>query len=153
MTSFDNVGFMREDVFAARMDALGATIEKNFVVLHADIEKQLMQVNSQMDKKDAKNEQNFSEVRNEIRVLNTRMDGLDARLTDLQSSISWGFTVIAVLVAIFTIIISVLVAFAPTIWAIRKKPRKSTVQRNDVRNIVSQQITEALNNYFGGKVQ
>ena len=124
MTSFDNVGFMREDVFAARMDALGATIEKNFVVLHADIEKQLMQVNSQMDKKDAKNEQKFSEVRNEIRVLNTRMDGLDARLTDLQSSISWGFTVIAVLVAIFTIIISVLIAFAPTIWAIRKKPQR-----------------------------
>ena len=153
MTSFDNVGFMREDVFAARMDALGATIEKNFVVLHADIEKQLMQVNSQMDKKDAKNEQKFSEVRNEIRVLNTRMDGLDARLTDLQSSISWGFTVIAVLVAIFTIIISVLIAFAPTIWAIRKKPRKSTVQRNDVRNIVSQEIMEALNSYFGGKAQ
>ena len=99
------------------------------------------------------NEALRKELNTEIRVLSTRMDGMNDRISDIQNYVSWSFALTAVFVAIIGIIVSVVVAFAPSIWAAKRKPRKSTLGRSEIREIVSQQITEALNSYFGGKAQ
>ena len=99
------------------------------------------------------NEALRKELNTEIRVLSTRMDGMNDRISDIQNYVSWSFALTAVFVAIIGIIVSVVVAFAPSIWAARKRPRKTSLGRDEVREIVSQQMQEALNSYFGGKAQ
>ena len=112
--------------------------------------------NGRMDKIEARFdalEKSNAGLQTAVQVLSTRMDGMNDRISDIQNYVSWSFALTAVFVAIIGIIVSVVVAFAPSIWAARKRPRKSTLGRSEIREIVSQQITEALNSYFGGKAQ
>ena len=112
--------------------------------------------NGRMDKIEARFdalEKSNAGLQTAVQVLSTRMDGMNDRISDIQNYVSWSFALTAVFVAIIGIIVSVVVAFAPSIWAARTRPRKTSLGRDEVREIVSQEITEALNNYFGGKVQ
>lgn len=151
MTSNDNAVFIREDVFNARMDAFMATIR-------LENEKLRNELNSKIDGYQAHNEKQFSELRSaisetrsEIKVLSTRMDGLEYRMSDLQNSISWSFTLSAVFIAIIGIIISVFIAFAPSIWSFVKHARRPETSRNDVKSLVAEQVSEALKNYFAAR--
>lgn len=144
MTSNDNAVYIREDVFNARMDAFMATIR-------LENEKLRNELNSKIDGYQAQNEKQFSEIRSEIKVLSTRMDGLEYRMNDLQNSISWSFTLSAVFIAIIGIIISVFIAFAPSIWSFVKRTRRPETSRNDVKSLVAEQVSEALKNYFAAR--
>ena len=96
----------------------------------------------------AQNERQFSELRGEIRVLSTRMDGLDNRMADLQNLISWSFTLSAAFIAVIGIIISVFIAFAPSIWSFVRRKRQPDLSREDVKSLVAEQVSEALKHYF-----
>ena len=144
MTSNDNAVYIREDVFNARMDAFMATIR-------LENEKLRNELNSKIDGYQAQNEKQFSEIRSEIKVLSTRMDGLEYRMNDLQNSISWSFTLSAVFIAIIGIIISVFIAVAPSIWSFVKRTRRPETSRNDVKSLVAEQVSEALKNYFAAR--
>lgn len=177
MTSNDNAVYIREDVFNARMDAFMATIRleneklrnelsakidgvqssmNNKVdnvqsSLNAKIEGVQTSLNAKIDGYQAQNEKQFSEIRSEIKVLSTRMDGLEYRMSDLQNSISWSFTLSAVFIAIIGIIISVFIAFAPSIWSFVKRTRRPETSRNDVKSLVAEQVSETLKNYFAAR--
>ena len=144
MTSNDNAVYIREDVFNARMDAFMATIR-------LENEKLRNELNSKIDGYQAQNEKQFSEIRSEIKVLSTRMDGLEYRMSDLQNSISWSFTLAAAFIAVVGIIISVFIAFAPSIWSFVKRTRRPETSRNDVKSLVAEQVSEALKNYFAAR--
>ena len=105
-------------------------------------------MNSKIESYQAQNERQFSEIRGEIRVLSTRMDNLDTRMSDLQNSISWSFTLVTVFVAAVGIIISLFIAFAPSIWSFIKRKRQPNLSSDDVKFLVAQQVSEALKNYF-----
>ena len=141
MTSNDNSVFIREDVFNARMDAFMAEIR-------LENEKLRNELNSKIENYQAQNERQFSELRGEIRVLSTRMDGLDNRMADLQNSISWSFTLSAAFIAVIGIIISVFIAFAPSIWSFVRRKRQPDLSREDVKSLVAEQVSEALKHYF-----
>ena len=141
MTSNDNSVFIREDVFNARMDAFMAEIR-------LENEKLRNELNSKIENYQAQNERQFSELRGEIRVLSTRMDGLDNRMADLQNLISWSFTLSAAFIAVIGIIISVFIAFAPSIWSFVRRKRQPDLSREDVKSLVAEQVSEALKHYF-----
>lgn len=152
MNSNDNSVFIREDVFNARMDALLATIRLENEKLRNEVNSKIDGVqnslNSKIESYQASNERQFSEIRGEIKVLSTRMDGFEARMNDLQNSISWSFTLSAAFIAVIGIIVSVFIAFAPSIWSFIRRKRQPELSRNDVKSIVAQQVSEALKNYF-----
>ena len=163
MTSNDNSVFIREDVFNARMDAfmaeirleneklrneLNSKIESVQTSLNSKIEGVQTSLNSKIEGYQAQNERQFSELRGEIRVLSTRMDGLDNRMADLQNLISWSFTLSAAFIAVIGIIISVFIAFAPSIWSFVRRKRQPDLSREDVKSLVAEQVSEALKHYF-----
>lgn len=168
MTSNDNAVFIREDIFNARMDAFMATIrleneklrnELNAKIdgvqssLNAKIDSVQNTLNAKIDGYQAQNEKQFSAIHSEIKVLSTRMDGIELRMSDLQNSISWSFTLAAAFVAVVGIIITVFIAFAPSIWSFVKRKRRPELSRNDVKSLVAEQVTEALKNYFAGRTE
>ena len=152
MTSYDNAVFIREDIFNARMDAFMSEFklenEKLRNELNSKIDTVQSSLNSKIENYQAQNERHFSELRGEIKVLSTRMDGLDARMADLQNSISWSFTLAAAFIAVIGIIISVFIAFAPSIWSFVKRKRQPELSRSDVKSLVAEQISETLKQYF-----
>lgn len=105
---------------------------------------------AKIDGYQAQNEKQFSEVRAEIKVLSTRMDGLDSRMGDMQNTISWSFTLATVFIAVMGMVISVFIAFAPSIWRyVRRKP-KPELSREDVRTMVADEVKQALESFFAG---
>lgn len=164
MTSNDNAVFIREDVFNARMDAFMATIrlenEKLRNELNAKIDGVQSSLNAKIEGYQAQNEKQFSELRSEIagtrseiKVLSTRMDSIEHRMSDLQNSISWSFTLAAAFVAVVGIIITVFIAFAPSIWSFVKRKRRPELSRNEVKSLVAEQFTEAMKNYFATRTE
>ena len=155
-TSEDNSGYLRVDVFDAKMNAFMAEIrlgnEKLRNELHTEIQGVKNELNSKIDgvKNDLHSEMQGlkSELTSKIEILSTRMDGLELRMTDLQYSVSWQFTIVAILVAVIGIIIGAAVAFAPSIWAFIRRVRQPALSSNDIKNIVSEQVNNALENYF-----
>lgn len=133
MTSNVNAVFIREDVFNAKMDAFMATIR-------LENEKLSSKIDSVQNNLNAK-----------IEVLSTRMDGLEYRMTDLQNSISWSFTLAAVFVAVVGIVITVSIAFAPSIWNFITRQKRPELSRDEVKSLVAEQVRDALNNYFANK--
>ncbi|MBR1437897.1 MAG: hypothetical protein IJ587_05105 [Synergistaceae bacterium] len=174
MTSYDNTVFIREDVFNARMDAFMSEIKLENEKLRNELNSKIDTVQSSLNSKidtvqsslnskidnvhssltskiesyQAQNERQFSELRGEIKILSTRMDGLDARMADLQNSISWSFTLAAAFIAVIGIIISVFIAFAPSIWSFVKRKRQPELSRSDVKSLVAEQVSETLKQYF-----
>ena len=162
MTSNDNM-YIREDVFNARMDAfiteirleneklrneLNSKIDGVQNSLNSKIDSVQVSLNSKIEGYQAQNERQFSEIRGEIMVLSTRMDNLDTRMSDLQNSISWSFTLATIFVAVIGIITSLFIAFAPSVWSFIKRKRQPSLSTDDVKSLVAQQVSEALKNYF-----
>ena len=138
--------------------SLNAKIDSVQTSLNAKINDVQTSLNDKIDSVQANNEKQFSELhsaisetRSEIKVLSTRMNGLEYRMSDLQNSISWSFTLSAVFIAIIGIIISVFIAFAPSIWSFVKRTRRPETSRNDVKSLVAEQVSEALKNYFAAR--
>lgn len=132
MTSNDNNIYIREDVFNARMDALISQIR-------LDNEKLRNELNSKIDS-------SVGMLQTQISVLSTRIDGLDSRMNDLQNSISWNFTLIAVFIAILGVLTGIIAAFAPSIWNFFKHHEQNTISNEDIRTIVASEVNLAVRN-------
>ena len=128
--------------------SLNAKIDNVQSSLNSKIDGVQVSLNSKIEGYQAQNERQFSEIRGEIRILSTRMDNLDTRMSDLQNSISWSFTLATVFVAAVGIIISLFIAFAPSIWSFIKRKRQPDLSSDNVKSLVAQQVSEALKNYF-----
>ena len=132
MTSNDNNIYIREDVFNARMDSLMSQIR-------LDNEKLRNELNSKIDS-------NTAQLQAQISVISTRIDGLDNRMNDLQNSISWSFTIIAVFIAILGVLTGIIAAFAPSIWTFFKHHNQPALSNEEIRNIVTSEVNIAVRN-------
>ena len=170
MISNDKGEYLRVDVFDAKMEAflsqikleneklrndLNSKIDNVQSILHSEIQGVKNDLNNKIDnvKNDLHSEiQDVkSDLNTKFEVLTTRMDGLEARITDMQYSVSWQFNIVAILVAVIGVIIGASVSFAPSIWAFIKRIGKPALSRNDVEVIVSEQVSQALDKYFQHK--
>lgn len=142
MTSQDNQQYLTVDIFNAKMDAMMATIRLENEKLRNELRNEIQTVKSDLHSEiqSVKNE-----LHSEIRVNSTRIDGMNERITDLQSSVSLYFVVTTIFVALLGIVISTLIAFAPRIWAFLEN-RKSTkaVTPEQVQEIVDRAIAKAF---------
>ena len=152
--------YVKKEVFDARMDRMEALLEKTLIEMKADNEKLRSEmnglrseVNSAVAQMKADNEKFRSEMRadNEkfrselkaeilevkgsINVLNTRMGGMDQRIGDLQSNVSWIFAAMSLLIAV--------IAFSPALADLFKKFRKPQITMEDVENAIDIAIKKA----------
>ena len=141
--------YVKKEVFDARMDRMEALLEKTLIEMKADNEKLRSEmnglrseVNSAVAQMKADNEKLRSELKAEIlevkgsiNVLKTRMDGMDTRIGDLQSNVSWIFAAMSLLIAV--------IAFSPALADLFKKFRKPQLTMEDVENAIDIAIKKA----------
>ena len=112
--------FVKKEVFDARMDRMEALLEKTLIEMKADNEKLHSEMNELR-----------SELRSEIRMLDTRVDALGSRIETVQTTVYWGFAIIAIVLA-----------FLPTIQDWRKMFHKPAVTMEDVERAISAAIAQ-----------
>lgn len=91
--------YVRQDVFDARMDRLEMMLEKSII-----------------------------EVRGDINVINTRLNALDNRISDLQTFVYWVFGVLGLIISF--------AAISPSLGVLLKKVRRPSLTVEDVERIV-----------------
>ncbi len=106
--------FVNKEVFDARMDRIEAIVEKALIEMKAD------------------NEKLRSELKTEIRMLDTRVDALGSRIDTVQTTVYWGFAIIAIVLA-----------FLPTIQDWRRMFHKPAVTMEDVERAINAAIAQA----------
>ena len=107
--------FVKKEVFDARMDRMEALLEKTLTEMKMDNEKLHSEMNELR-----------SELRSEIRMLDTRVDALGSRIETVQTTVYWGFAIIAIVLA-----------FLPTIQDWRKMFHKPAVTMEDVERAIA----------------
>ena len=112
--------FVNKEVFDARMDRMEAIMEKTLMEMKADNEKLRGEMNEFR-----------SEIRSEIRMLDTRVDALGSRIDTVQTTVYWGFAIIAIVLA-----------FLPTIQDWRRMFHKPAVTMEDVERAISAAIAQ-----------
>ncbi|MBR0203959.1 MAG: apolipoprotein A1/A4/E family protein [Synergistaceae bacterium] len=130
---------------------LNAKIESVRTELLLKIEGVKEDFNAKINNLDQKIESVNNQLTTRIEILSTRIDGLEARMTDLQYSVSWQFSVVAVIVAVMGIVLGAVIAFAPSIWAFIKRIRHPELLRSELETLVSEQVSNALEKYFSHK--
>ena len=128
--------FIRKDVFDARMDRMEMLLEKNLTEVRAENEK----FRSEMR---AENEKFRTEIKAEIKDLDGRINSVSRQVDVMQTTISWGFACLTIIIA--------LVTFAPSLLDFRKKLRKPSVSvpLDEVQDMINSAIaklkTELIN--------
>lgn len=113
MAQSDDV-YLRKDVFDAKMEAFMAEIRLGNAEIRKDIEK--------LDQK----------IDYKIEAVNNRIDAVNLRINDVQTSVYWGFSLLALMFAFF--------AFTPSIVDFLKNLRKPSVSLEDVERLISQAV-------------
>ena len=124
--------FVNKEVFDARMDRIEAIVEKALIEMKADNEKLRSEVNAAINGMKADNEKLRSELKTEIRMLDTRVDALGSRIDTVQTTVYWGFAIIAIVLA-----------FLPTIQDWRRMFHKPAVTMEDVERAINAAIAQA----------
>ena len=124
--------FVNKEVFDARMDRIEAIVEKALIEMKADNEKLRSEVNAAINGMKAENEKLRSELKTEIRMLDTRVDALGSRIDTVQTTVYWGFAIIAIVLA-----------FLPTIQDWRRMFHKPAVTMEDVERAINAAIAQA----------
>ena len=99
--------YVRKDVFDARMDRMEMLMEKTLTEIKADNEK----------------------LRSEMKVLDSRIDGLNMRVDTLQTTVYWGFALMGLILAFAVLVPSLLDFF--------KGLRKPSLTAEDVERMIS----------------
>ena len=126
MAQSDDI-YLRKDVFEAKMDAFMAEIRLGNAEIKKDIEL--------LDKKfEAKFNQLANRLEDRIAIVNTRIDDLHARISSVQMSVYFGFTMLMLALLVMFIV------FAPSIADFLKNLRKPSVSFEDVERLINQAI-------------
>lgn len=108
--------YVRQDVFNARMDRMEMLLEKTITEIKAD------------------NEKSRTELKAEIKMLDERINSVNARVDSVQTTVYWGFTVLTLFLALTT--------FAPALLEFIKGLRKPQLTAEDVQNIIDAAISK-----------
>ena len=87
-------------------------------------------MNERMDKNLAEMKAIVADIHGDISVLNTRMNGMNTRISDLQTVVYWGFAIIAFFMAF--------ASFAPVLAEFFKSLRKPALTAEDVKLLISE---------------
>ena len=85
------------------------------------------------------NEKFHTEIRAEIKVLDERINSVGAKVDSMQTTISWGFAFLTIIIA--------LVTFAPSLLDFRKKLRKpsvASVSIDEIQEMINSSIAKAM---------
>ena len=107
--------FVRKEVFDARMDRMEALLEKTLIEMKADNEKLRSEVKEEI-----------GSLRTEIMIVDERVNSVNTRIDGVQTTICWGFAIVAIVLA-----------FLPTIQDWRKMFRKPPVTMEDVERAIA----------------
>ena len=110
--------YVRKDVFDARMDRMEMLMEKTLTEIKADNEKLRSEMNTAI-----------SDLRSEMKVLDSRIDGLNMRVDALQTTVYWGFALMGLILAFAVLVPSLLDFF--------KGLRKPSLTAEDVERMIS----------------
>ncbi|MBQ3376992.1 MAG: hypothetical protein IJG62_01845 [Synergistaceae bacterium] len=108
--------YVRQDVFNARMDRMEMLLEKTITEIKAD------------------NEKSRTELKAEIKMLDERINSVNARVDSVQTTVYWGFTVLTLFLALTT--------FAPALLEFIKGLRKPQLTAEDVQNMIDAAISK-----------
>ena len=108
--------YVRQDVFNARMDRMEMLLEKTITEIKAD------------------NEKSRTELKSEIKMLDERINSVNARVDSVQTTVYWGFTVLTLFLALTT--------FAPALLEFIKGLRKPQLTAEDVQNMIDAAISK-----------
>ena len=148
MAQSDDI-YLRKDVFEAKMEAFmaeirlgNAEIKKDIELLDKKFEAKFDQldrkIDSKIDQLDQKFEAKFDQLANRledrIAIVNTRIDDLHARISSVQMSVYFGFTMLMLALLVMFIV------FAPSIADFLKNLRKPSVSFEDVERLINQAI-------------
>ncbi len=118
--------FVRKEVYEAdlrrmdqRFDSLEKRMDERFEGLQTSMREGFALMNERMDK-------NMTEIKGEIRALDTRIDAVNMRVDSVQTTVYWGFAIVAIVLA-----------FLPTIQDWRKMFRKPPVTMEDVERAIA----------------
>ena len=145
--------FIRKDVFDARMDRMEMLLEKNLTEVRAENEKFRSEMRAENEKFRSEmraenekfrseiiggNEKFHTEIRAEIKVLDERINSVGAKVDSMQTTISWGFAFLTIIIA--------LVTFAPSLLDFRKKLRKpsTSVSIDEIQEMINSSIAKAM---------
>ena len=110
--------YLRRDVFDARMEALMAEIR----ALRSDLQGEIRTLRS--------------DIQGEIGKMDTRLNDMDKRISDLQTTVYWGFSILGLFIG--------LVTFAPVIGEAVKNMRKPAYATlEDVKRLIAESKLEA----------
>ena len=115
-TENQNDVYVRKDVFDARMDRMEMLLEKTITEIKAD------------------NEKSRTELKAEIKMLDERINSVNARVDSVQTTVYWGFTVLTLFLALTT--------FAPALLEFIKGLRKPQLTAEDVQNMIDAAISK-----------
>ena len=142
--------YVRADVFNARMDRLEAIMEKHVLEMRADnerlrsetradIEKLRSETKAGIEKLSNETKAGIEDLRSETMTENTSLNGeirvISARLDSLETTVYWGFAIIAFILAFS--------AFVPAITEFFRSLRKPSVTLEDVERIVNAAISQS----------
>ena len=131
--------YVRADVFNARMDRMEAILEKSVMEMKADIERFRSEIRAEIGGLRSEMKAEIGglrgETREEIGGLRGEIRVLDARLNSLETTVYWGFAIIAFILAFS--------AFVPAITEFFRSLRKPSVTLEDVERIVNAAINQA----------
>ncbi|MBQ9526431.1 MAG: hypothetical protein IJR68_02375 [Fretibacterium sp.] len=117
---------VRKEVFDARMDRMEALLEKTLMEMKADNEKLRSEVREGINGLRGKMRENIARLETRIEVGNARIDAVNMRIDGVQTTICWGFAIVAIVLA-----------FLPTIQDWRKMFRKPPVTMEDVERAIA----------------
>ena len=127
--------FVRKEVYEAdlrrmdqRFDSLEKRMDERFEGLQTSMREGFALMNERMDK-------NMTEIKGEIRALDTRIDAVNMRIDSVQTTVYWGFALMGLILAFTT--------FAPALLEFVKGLRKPTVIMDEVERMINTAIAQA----------
>ena len=127
--------FVRKEVYEAdlrrmdqRFDSLEKRMDERFDGLQTSMREGFALMNERMEK-------NMTEIKGEIRALDTRIDAVNMRIDSVQTTVYWGFALMGLILAFTT--------FAPALLEFVKGIRKPTVIMDEVERMINAAIAQA----------
>ena len=133
--------FVRKDVYEANQRALMAEIKLGNAEILKRFDQLSIEVNGRIDKLEMKTDKRFNELETKIEVINSRLDGLDARISDTHTYMGWGIAFIGIIVAIAVVALPVSEFF--------RKIFKPSINLEDIKTLVATEVEQILTARLG----
>ena len=141
--ALNNVEYVRKDVFDISMQRLEALMERNLArqeaiaqEMKADNEKLRSEVKTEISGLRNEMKEEIGGLRAEIRMVDERVNSVNARVDSVQTTVYWGFAIMGLILAFTT--------FTPVLLEFVKGLRRPSFTLADVEQRIDAAIAKAL---------